>query len=139
VHALGFDWDVGMSWLGVLTTKGSISVTIGAMAVLLSVVLGLLVYRLADAPALARVSVFSGGESLPAGDGPGAVDFAAIAETAFHPVYALDPDPLYLAIWRLLTRCAGQTQIVARATCENHPAAAVGVAAVAVLAGVWLV
>src|SRR5208283_1992312 len=55
VHALGFEWDVGMSWLGILTTKGSISVTIGAMAVLLSVVLGLVVYRLADAPAAARV------------------------------------------------------------------------------------
>jgi multicomponent Na+:H+ antiporter subunit A len=139
VHAMGFEWDVGMSWLGILTTKGSISVTIGAMAVLLSVVLGLLVYHLADAPALARVSVFSGGESLPAGDGPGAVDFAAIAETAFHPVYALDPDPLYLAIWHSLMRCAGQTQAVARAAFEDHPAAAIGVATVAVLAGVWLV
>jgi multicomponent Na+:H+ antiporter subunit A len=83
--------------------------------------------------------VFSGGEPLPAGDGPGAIDFAAIAETAFHPVYSLDPDPLYLAIWGGLTRCAGRTQAAARAAFEDHPAVAIGLAAAAVLAGVWLV
>jgi multicomponent Na+:H+ antiporter subunit A len=88
---------------------------------------------------VARVSVFAGGESLPVGDGPGAVDFAAIAETAFHPVYALDPDPLYLTIWGALARFAGQAQAVARAAFEDRPAVAIGVAAAAVLAGVWLV
>ena len=97
------------------------------------------VYRLADAPARARVSVFSGGEPLPVDDTLGVVDFAEMAETAFHPVYSLNPDPLYMAIWRSLTRCAGQAQAAARVTCEDHPAAAAGLAAAAVLAGVWLV
>ena len=138
VQSLGFDWDVGMSWLGVLTTKGSISVTVGAAAVVLSVVLGILVYRLAQAPALATVSVFSGGEALPVGDHPGAVDFAAAAESAFHPVYSLDPDPVWLGIWSGLVRCADRAQTLAYAMLERCPARAIGIAAVVVLAGVWL-
>ena len=102
VRSLGFNWDIGMSWLGMLTTQGGIGVTFGAAAVVASVALGLLVYRLAQAPAAAPVSVFSGGEAVQAGDRPGAVDFAVLAEAAFHPVYALDPDPLWLAIWGAL-------------------------------------
>jgi len=138
VQSLGFDWDVGMSWLGVLTTKGSISVTVGAAAVVLSIVLGILVYRMAQAPALATVSVFSGGEALPVGDHPGAVDFAAAAESAFHPVYSLDPDPVWLGVWSGLVRCADRAQEMASAVLERCPARAIGIAAVLVVAGVWL-
>jgi multicomponent K+:H+ antiporter subunit A len=138
VHSLGFDWDVGMTWLGVLTNRGDISMTIGAAAVVLSVVLGLVVYRLAQAPALGPVSVFSGGEALGVGDRPGAVDFGAVAETAFQPVYSLDPDPLYMAIWATITRCAARAQTVARSTLERYPPVAIGIAAAAALLGVWL-
>ena len=138
VRSLGFDWDVGMSWLGVLTPSGGISATVGAAAVVLSVALGLLVYRLAQAPAAAAVSVFSGGEGLETGDRPGAADFALAAEEAFHPVYSVDPDPLWLAIWSGLKRCADQAQASARNTIERHPPATIAATAAAVALGVWL-
>ena len=49
--------------------------------------LGLLVYRLAQAPAPGLVSVYSGGEPLPAGDRPGfeALLRQALAAAAAHP------------------------------------------------------
>ena len=138
VRSLGFDWDVGISWLGVLTARGSIGVTVGAAAVVLSLALGLLIYHLAHAPAVATVTVFSGGEALEPGDRPGAVDFALAAEEAFHPVYSLDPDPLWLAIWSGLKRCADQAQAVACNTIERHPPATIAATAAAVALGVWL-
>jgi multicomponent Na+:H+ antiporter subunit A len=46
------------------------------------------------------VTVFSGGEPLPEDDTLGVVDFAEMAEAAFGPIYSLNPDPLYLLIWR---------------------------------------
>lgn len=139
VRSLGFDWAVRMSWLGILTDRGGIAVTVGGAVVLASAMLGLLVYRLAQAPAPGLVSVYSGGEPLPAGDRPGAVDFAEMAESAFHPVYSLDPDPVYLRFWRGLTHLAGAAQTVARALFEDRPLLAIGLAALAALAGVWLV
>lgn len=139
VRSLGFDWAVEMSWLGILTDRGTIAVTVGGGVVLASAMLGLLVYRLAQAPAPGLVSVYSGGEPLPAGDRPGAVDFAEMAETAFHPVYSLDPDPGYLRIWRALTRVAGAAQTTAGAVLEDRPLLPIGLVAIAALAGVWLV
>ena len=50
VRSLGFDWAVQMSWLGILTDRGSIAMTVGGVVVLASAMLGLLVYRLAPAP-----------------------------------------------------------------------------------------
>ncbi|AWK89381.1 NADH-quinone oxidoreductase subunit L [Azospirillum thermophilum] len=138
VHSLGFDWQVQMTWLGILTDRGTIAVTVGGAVVLVSTLLGLAVYRLAHAPAAGLVSVYSGGEPLPAGDRPGAVDFAGMAEHAFHPVYSLDPDPVYLSIWRGLTAAAGRLQGLARLTLEKHPPIAVGLAAAVVLVGVFL-
>ena len=139
VHSLGFGWQVEMTWLGILTDRSTLAVTIGGGVVLVSALLGIAVYRLAQAPAAGLVSVYSGGEPLPVGDRPGAVDFAEMAEHAFHPVYALDPDPLYRAIWLRLTRTSGNLRSVARATLEDHPSRAIGLAAAAVAAGVWLV
>ena len=92
---MGFDWQIQVRWLGIVTGSGTIGVTIGAVA-------GWRCRRrLAPAPiAWCRapaggrpVAVFSGGEPLPVGDTLGVVDFAEMAEAAFHPVYALDPDP----------------------------------------------
>ncbi|HYH38539.1 MAG TPA: NADH-quinone oxidoreductase subunit L [Azospirillum sp.] len=139
VRSLGFGWSVEMGWLGILTSQGTLAVTVGAGAVLVSGLLGLAVYRLAQAPAGGLVSVYSGGEPLPAGDRPGAVDFAGMAEHAFHPVYSLDPDPLYRTLWHGLTRIAGRARVLARATLEDRPSLAIGLAAAALAAGVWLV
>src|SRR5271166_1338193 len=101
VRSLGFDWQVQMTWLGVLTGSGTIGVTVGAAAVVLvAAFFGAGMYRLVLAPAGHPVAVFTGGEPLPEGDTLGAVDFAEMAEAGFEPVYSLDPDPLYFLIWR---------------------------------------
>jgi multicomponent Na+:H+ antiporter subunit A len=138
VSSLGFGWDVGLSWLGVLTSQGGIGVSVGAVVVLLSIVGGLVVYRLAQAPAPAAVSVFAGGEALTAGDRPGGADFAALAEASFQPVYALDPDPLWLAIWAGTKQLAARTESLARAVLERRPPVAIGIAVAASLLAVWL-
>jgi multicomponent K+:H+ antiporter subunit A len=139
VRSLGFSWDIGMGWLGVLTANGGVGMTVGAAAVVLALALSLLVYRLAQPPAAAMVSVFSGGEGLAEGDRPGAVDFAIAAEDAFRPIYSLDPDPLWLMIWAGIKRCAESAAKLAQATLERHPPVTIGVAAVVVLLGAWLV
>lgn len=137
VRSLGFNWDVGMGWLGLLTTKGMLSATVGGGAVLLATLAGALVYRAAHAPALAPVSVFSGGEPLPAGDRPGAVDFAAAAETAFHPVYALDPDPALLGAWARLQQLARWAAAGPGAALQAHPLGACALLVALVALGVW--
>ena len=139
VQSLGFDWQVQMSWLGILTDRGSIAMTIGGAVVLASAMLGLLVYRLAQAPAPGLVSVYSGGEPLPTGDRPGAVDFAEMAEHAFHPVYSLDPDPVYRRIWDSLNQVAGHAQGIARTMLEDRPLIPIGFVATVVTVAVWLV
>lgn len=138
VHAVGMQWDVGMGWLGLLTTKGVLSATVGGVAVLLAALAGLAMYRVAHATPRAQVSVFSGGEPLPAGDRPGAVDFAAAAEAAFHPVYSLDPDRVLFGAWGLLQRTAGHVQTIASATLQRHPVATCTATALGVFLGVWL-
>ena len=66
VRALGFDWQVQATWLGVLTGSGTIGVTVGAAAVVVFAALfGAGAYRLVRAPAgHGPVAVFSGGENL---------------------------------------------------------------------------
>ena len=65
VRSLGFDWQIAMTWLGVLTGSGSIGVTVGAAAgLVVAALFGAGAYRLVRAPVGARaVAVFSGGES----------------------------------------------------------------------------
>src|SRR5271157_935206 len=109
VRSLGFEWQVQATWLGVLTGSGTIGVTAGAAAgVVLAALFGVGAYRLVRAPLGEQpVAVFTGGEMLPKGDTIGAVDFGEMAEEAFAPVYSLDPDPLYLMIWRQIRNGAG--------------------------------
>ena len=139
VRSLGFDWQVQMTWLGVLTGSGTIGVTAGAAAVILVAVLfGVGAYRLVRAPAGHPVSVFTGGDPLPEGDTLGAADFAEMAEAAFEPVYSLDPDPLYLLIWREIKNVAEGARRFATSGLERQPFLTAIVCAAAVLGGVWL-
>jgi multicomponent Na+:H+ antiporter subunit A len=123
VRALGFGRQVQMTWLGVLTDSGSIGVTVGAAAGLaLAVLFGVGAYRLVRAPvAGGAVAVFSGGEKLPDDDTLGAVDFAEMAEDAFEPVYALNPDRLYFPIWREIRQGAIAVRGLATAWLERRP------------------
>lgn len=138
VQSLGFHWQVGLSWFGVLTDRSSISMSIGAAVVILSVALSLLAYTLARRPSVTPVSVFTGGEPLPAGDRPGAVDFAGMAEQAFHPVYYADPDPVYFGAWHRVSTFAAGLQRCVRPALELHPLAAMTVLAIVVFFGVWM-
>ena len=140
VRSLGFDWQVQATWLGVLTGSGTIGVTVGAAAGLaLAALFGAGAYHLVRAPARGHpVSVFTGGDPLPEDDTLGAVDFAEMAEAAFEPVYSLDPDPLYLLIWREIKDVAIGARRFATAGLERQPIFTALVCAAALFAGVWL-
>jgi multicomponent Na+:H+ antiporter subunit A len=143
VRGLGFQWQIQASWFGILTGSGSIGVTLGAAAVLLLAILLVAgAYRLARVPATSMaastVPVFTGGDPLPVGDSLSAVDFAEMAEEAFKPVYSLDPDPLYLLIWRNIRDGAGRLRHLTSVCAESRPLAS-GLLGAAVLAAlVWL-
>ncbi len=141
VRSLGFDWQVQATWLGVLTGSGTIGVTVGAAAgLVLAALFGIGAYRLVRAPAGGHpVSVFTGGDPLPEDDTLGAVDFAEMAEAAFEPVYSLDPDPLYLLIWREIKNGAAGLRQFATAGLERRPAVTAVVCAAALGVGVWLI
>jgi len=140
VRALGFDWQVQATWLGVVTGSGSIGVTAGAAAVVVFAALfGAGAYRLVRAPVAAHaVAVFSGGENLPEGDTLGAADFAEMAEEAFAPVYALDPDRLYFPIWGEIRDGASRVRSVATAWLERQPVRTALVSAAVLFAAVSL-
>jgi len=138
VRSLGFDWNIQLTWLGVMTGAGAAAVTAGGGAVIAAAALGGLVFGLVHASPARAVAVFSGGDPLPSGDALGAVDFAEMAQTAFTPVYSLDPDPLYIRIWHAIRDTAVGLGTVARATAEDHPVATAAVSIAILCGGVWL-
>jgi len=115
-----------------------VGVTAGAAAVVAAAVLGALAFGLARVPVRTPVMVFTGGDPLPADEALGAVDFAEIAEAAFAPVYALDPDALYLRIWRGVKEFAARARDFAACVFEEHPVAAAVAGAAVLCGGVWL-
>lgn len=129
VVGLGFTPEVTTSWGGIATGRSGIGLTAGATLVGASLMLGWFAWRLAQAPAPAPVAVFTGGEPLPVGDRPNAVDFALMAEEAFHPVYGLDPDRLWTRCWSAATVAATSTRRLAAPLLERRPLAAVALAA----------
>jgi multicomponent Na+:H+ antiporter subunit A len=138
VASLGFDWQVQMSWFGVLTAHSAIQMSIGAIVIMLSVLAGTLAYRRTRRAGRPAVSVFSGGEALPEGDRPGAEDFAGMAEHAFAPVYLTNPDPVYFGLWRRLSEASVRLQRRLAPVLEVQPAIAIALLAMGAIAGVWL-
>jgi multicomponent Na+:H+ antiporter subunit A len=138
VRALGFDWQIQMTWFGVVTGSGAVGVTAGAVAVVAGAVLGAAAYGLVRAPMRTPVMVFTGGDPLPEDETLGAVDFSEMAEGAFAPIYELDPDPIYLRIWRGVRDVAASTGDLAGRVLEEHPVATVVGGAAVVCGGVWL-
>lgn len=134
VVGLGFTPDVTTSWGGIATARGGIGLTVGASLVGASLLLGWIVWRLARTPASTPVAVFTGGEPVPAGNRPNAVDFAVMAEEAFHPVYGLDPDRAWMKLWSIATITATSARARVAPLLEQRPVLAIGVAVVAVAA-----
>ncbi|MGD0186911.1 MAG: NADH-quinone oxidoreductase subunit L [Roseiarcus sp.] len=140
VRSMGFDWQIQVTWLGIVTGSGTIGVTIGAVAGLaLATAFGAGAYRLVRAPAGGRpVSVFSGGEPLPDDDTLGVVDFAEMAEAAFGPIYSLNPDPLYFRIWGEIRDGAAGARRFMTTKVERAPVLTAVVCAAVLLAAVAL-
>ena len=116
VRALGFDPGLQVSWLG---ARGTMT---GAAIALLAFMAGSAVFRLAVRSPARTAGIFTGGDPLSPEAVVGAPDFAAVAETAFAPLYnAADPDPIYLAIWRGLKKIAGWCDRVLTPIGEGHP------------------
>ena len=140
VRAMGFDWAVELSWLGLRTTSAGVQVTLGAGIVLAALLLGWVIYRLAQPPQAEPVGVFTGGDPLPVpNDAVSVVDFADLTQEAFTPVYKVtDPDPFYLSLWRGLRNLAGQIDHLLTPLNENHPMLVTAIVAVVILAAVWL-
>ena len=138
-RSMGVDWPVQMTWLGVLTTSGTIGVTVGAGAVVaVAALFGAGAYCFVRMPVSRPVTVFTGGDPLPEGDTLGAADFAEMAEAAFEPVYALNPDPLYLVIWREIRDTAAAARRIATGWPEQKPVATSLLCAAALCVGVFL-
>jgi multicomponent Na+:H+ antiporter subunit A len=140
VRSMGFDWQIQVTWLGIVTGSGTIGVTIGAVAGLaLAAAFGAGAYRLVRAPAgRGTVAVFSGGEPLPVDDTLGVVDFAEMAEAAFGPIYSLNPDPLYFRIWREIRDGAAAAGRFATSRIERAPVLTALICAAVLLAAVTL-
>jgi len=141
VRGLGFDWAVGLSWLGVRTSSAGAQVTAGAVLVLVSLFAGWAVYRLGRvATGKDQVRVFTGGEPLPeAGDRVSVTDFADMAEGAFEPVYHVaDPDPIYVVLWRGTECLARWVDDALTPLNEGHSLAVTAALAALVFVAVWL-
>ncbi len=141
VKALGFNFGLSFTWLGIQTTTPGISGAAGVAVVLLALVIGCIVYRLIRLRAVSSpgVNVFTGGDPLPADDCVGTVDFADIAESAFQPVYrAVDPDPAYLLLWSGIKKLSAAAGRISHSL-EQHPFLSSIVMAVIVFSAVWLI
>ncbi|MEW5959602.1 MAG: NADH-quinone oxidoreductase subunit L, partial [Chloroflexota bacterium] len=142
VNGLGFDWAVTLSWLGLQTTSAGVQVTLGAGIAVLALLAGWIGYGLTR-PAKVKpepVGLFTGGDPLPVtAAGVSVVDFAALAETAFTPIYKVtNPDRLYLALWQGLKNLAGQLDRRLMPLSEHHPLLTTVVLALVVFVAVWL-
>jgi hypothetical protein len=146
-------WQGTVSWFGLQTGSLDLPVTAGAGITLLAVLFGWAFYAVFRSTRTARstratrsgqvgrdgsVQVFTGGDPLPSGDHLGAVDFAELAETTFAPVNRLlNPDPMYLAVWRAV-RSSSQWVTFQAAALERHVLLACLILVALMAAAVWI-
>jgi multicomponent Na+:H+ antiporter subunit A len=141
VPALGFKWDVSLTWLGLQTNSAGVHVTIGAVIVLAACLIGWLVFEIIrnTGKKETTVSIFTGGDPLPEASNMNAIDFTVVAETNLQPVYRMtDPDPLYMAIWSGIKKLAGAVDNGLRPVSEKYTLVTTIILAVIVFVTVWL-
>jgi multicomponent Na+:H+ antiporter subunit A len=138
-RSLGFAWAGQVSWLGVPAGSAGSYGAAAAAAALAALLVGLGLYRLASAPRVEPVGIFTGGDPLAAADSMvDAADFVGTVEETFAPAYRMaDPDPVYLAVWRRLQDLVGLLDRGLTPLIEGHPLWATAAAGGAVLALVW--
>ena len=141
VNSLGFHWMVTLSWLGLQTTSAGVQVTLGAGILVIALLAGWLVYSLTRPAKVGPgpVGLFTGGDPLPEKTGVNTVDFAALAETLFTPVYKVtDPDRYYNVLWKGIKNLAAQLDRLLRPASEIHPLLATLLLAGVIFVAVWL-
>jgi multicomponent K+:H+ antiporter subunit A len=140
VRSLGFTWAGQVSWLGMPTGPAGLYGAAAATAALAAVLVGLGLYRLASAPRVEPVGIFTGGDPLSAADSVvDAVDFVGTVEETFAPAYRIaDPDPIYLAVWQRLQDLVGCVDRAVTPLLEGHPLWATAAAGAVVLVVIWV-
>jgi multicomponent Na+:H+ antiporter subunit A len=141
VSALGFKWEVTLTWLGLQTTSAGVQVTLGAAIALIAVLAGWIIFAVTRSgkPEKASAGLFTGGDPLPESAGVNAVDFTALAETTLTPVYrSTNPDRVYLALWTGIKGLAGWLDKVLHPVSETYPLVATLVLALVTFLAVWL-
>jgi len=138
-QSLGMAWLGSVTWLGIQTGTLDLPVTAGAVITLLAALIGWIFYSLTRISSKNNgVQIFTGGDPLPAGDRVDAVDFAELVETSFTPAYRLlDPDPVYMAIWRAIRWC-GSWAGKRAAVLEQHALLAGLILAAGMAIVVWI-
>ncbi len=137
-QGLGVGWPVEVTWLGLQTGAMTLLITAAAGITVLAVGVGWVFYRLTRRAHSSDVPVFTGGDPLPEDDRVGAVDFSELAGTTFGAAYRLmDPDPLYLGVWRGLRTAAGWAADRAR-WLENRAVLVWIVGALLLAAAMWI-
>lgn len=141
INALGFNWEVSLTWFGLQTTSAGIQITLGAGISVIAILAGLLVFSMTQ-PKKAKANsagVFTGGDPLPETAGMTAVDFTELAETNFGPVYKFtDPDRLYMPIWKGIRTLAESLERLLHPISEKYPLVITILLAVLVFITVWL-
>lgn len=103
VKSMNGGWELQLSWLGIRTQSAGLNMSLAAgILVVLSVIAGLIALTMTRKPASSTntVNLFTGGDPLTEDADVTVEDFAAMAETAFNPIYKVtDPDRLYFPLW----------------------------------------
>ena len=137
-EGLGMAWPVEVTWLGLQTGALTLLTTAAGGITVLAVGVGWVFYRLTRPVRSSDVQVFTGGDPLPDGDRVGAVDFSELAGTTFGAAYRLlDPDPLYLGVWRGLRAAGGWAAARAKGL-EKRAVLASIVCALLLAAAMWI-
>lgn len=137
LNAMGFPLAVELTFLGLHSGTAGAPVTAGAVLAGAVLLVSVFIFWLSR-PDPQGVSVFTGGDPLPDGNGLRPEDFSEFAADAFSPAMRLlDPDPLYLRIWHSIQRGAGWLSSAGQVL-ENRPLVLVTGAAALVFLVVWL-
>lgn len=127
-----------VSFLGFQMNASGAPITAGAVLAISALLIVGLIFAVRK-PSPKGVSSFSGGDPLPEGDSLGVIDFSEFAETAFDPaIHVLDPDPVYMWIWRAILNVSTFTKKIADALEKNVALLIVGAVIVLSAIVIWL-
>jgi proton-translocating NADH-quinone oxidoreductase chain N len=138
--AMNFSGSIQVSWLGIQTGTSGISVTVGALVLLVALSCGGLVYAFSRPHKTEITGVFTGGDPLPVvADTVGAVDFTDLLETTLQPFYRFsNPDSLYMQGWQALSGFSSRLSTSVTGLVETRPLLIAVIMIVVVAALAWL-